>query len=294
MRNDLFHFLAITRNGVMGFAASNPGAAGFDIRFGDLTWHFQKPLFWHLGGNPAQRFTPLFPRLRFTSIFGNIGRLQCGTHNRSARFSLHAHRGHHSFPRWHAARSAPAKTVRSASETTEATEATERGQKFSRRASDLLANSRACSSPRSVAQLIGALLGAWLAHAMFDLPIVELSSKVRTGSGQWIAEAVATAGLLLVILRAPGERAAIMVAAYIGAACWFTASTSFANPAAAFGRMFGDTFAGIAPSSVPAFVIAQLIGAATGLALHTAFEPRKQRAGHPNLVESSGGHGDIR
>ncbi|MEX3980027.1 aquaporin [Paraburkholderia sp. EG287A] len=148
--------------------------------------------------------------------------------------------------------------------------------------------------PYVAAQLVGALLGAWLAHAMFDLPIIELSSKVRTGSGQWIAEAVATAGLLLVILRAPGERASIMVAAYIGAAYWFTASTSFANPAAAFGRMFSDTFAGIAPSSVPAFVIAQLIGAATGLALHTAFEPRKQRARHPNLVESSGGHGDVR
>ncbi|MEM5446185.1 aquaporin [Paraburkholderia guartelaensis] len=148
--------------------------------------------------------------------------------------------------------------------------------------------------PYIAAQLVGALLGAWLAHAMFDLPIVELSSKVRAGTGQWIAEAVATAGLILVILRAPGERAAIMVAAYIGAAYWFTASTSFANPAAAFGRMFSDTFAGIAPSSVPAFVIAQLIGAATGLALHTAFEPRKPRVGHPNLVESSGEHGDAR
>src|SRR5215469_11443209 len=75
--------------------------------------------------------------------------------------------------------------------------------------------------PYITAQLVGALLGAWLAHAMFDLPIVELSSKVRTGTGQWIAEAVATAGLLLVILRAPGERASIMVAAYIGAAYWF-------------------------------------------------------------------------
>ncbi|MCP3705931.1 aquaporin family protein [Paraburkholderia sp. CNPSo 3274] len=148
--------------------------------------------------------------------------------------------------------------------------------------------------PYIAAQLVGALLGAWLAHAMFDLPIVELSSKVRTGTGQWIAEAVATAGLLLVILRAPGERASIMVAAYIGAAYWFTSSTSFANPAAAFGRMFSDTFAGIAPSSVPGFVIAQLFGAAMGLALHTAFEPRKQRVGHPNLVESSGEHGDVR
>ena len=72
---------------------------------------------------------------------------------------------------------------------------------------------------------------------MFDLPIVELSSKVRTGTGKWIAEAVATAGLLLVILRAPAGRATIMAAVYIGAAYWFTASTSFANPGAAFGRM---------------------------------------------------------
>ena len=148
--------------------------------------------------------------------------------------------------------------------------------------------------PYIAAQFVGALLGAWLAHAMFGLPIVELSSKIRTGNGQWIAEAVATAGLLLVILRAPAGRASIMVAAYIGAAYWFTASTSFANPAAAFGRMFSDTFAGIAPSSVPGFVIAQLIGAACGLTLHTAFEPRKQRVDHPNLIESSGGHGDVR
>ena len=148
--------------------------------------------------------------------------------------------------------------------------------------------------PYIAAQLVGALLGAWLAHAMFDLPIVELSSKVRTGTGQWIAEAVATAGLLLVILRAPAGRASILVAAYIGAAYWFTASTSFANPAAAFGRMFSNTFAGIAPSSVPGFVIAELIGAAIGLTLHTVFEPRERRIGHPNLIESSGEHGDIR
>jgi len=148
--------------------------------------------------------------------------------------------------------------------------------------------------PYIAAQLAGALLGAWLAHSMFDLPIVEFSGKVRSGTGQWIAEAVATAGLLLVILRAPVGRASIMVAAYIGAAYWFTASTSFANPAAAFGRMFSDTFAGIAPSSVPGFVIAELIGAVIGLALHTIFEPREQRIGHPNVIESSGEHGDIR
>jgi glycerol uptake facilitator-like aquaporin len=124
--------------------------------------------------------------------------------------------------------------------------------------------------PYVVAQLAGAACGAWLAHAMFDLPILQWSTKLRTGSGQWIAEAVATAGLILVVLRAPAARTAILVAAYIGAAYWFTASTSFANPAAAFGRMFSDSFAGIAPSSVLGFVMAQLAGAAVGVALHRA------------------------
>jgi glycerol uptake facilitator-like aquaporin len=118
------------------------------------------------------------------------------------------------------------------------------------------------------AQLLGAMLGAWTAHAMFELPIFQFSTHVRSGSGQWIAEAVATAGLLLVILRAPPGRASGMVAAYIGAAYWFTASTSFANPAAAFGRMFSDSFAGIAPSSVLAFMAAQCAGALIGWSLH--------------------------
>jgi glycerol uptake facilitator-like aquaporin len=119
--------------------------------------------------------------------------------------------------------------------------------------------------PYIVAQLAGAVLGAWLAHAMFDMSIVQFSTKLRSGPGQWVAEAVATFGLLLVILRAPAPRVAPMVAAYIGAAYWFTASTSFANPAAAFGRMFSDSFAGIAPGSVPGFVAAELVGA--GLAV---------------------------
>ena len=142
--------------------------------------------------------------------------------------------------------------------------------------------------PYVAAQLVGAMLGAWLAHAMFDMTILQFSTKVRSGTGQWIAEAVATAGLLLVILRAPAGRAPAMVAAYIGAAYWFTASTSFANPAAAFGRMFSDSFAGIAPASAPGFVVAQLIGAAIGVALYSALEPRAQRAGHPNVIEASG------
>jgi glycerol uptake facilitator-like aquaporin len=122
--------------------------------------------------------------------------------------------------------------------------------------------------PYVAAQLAGAMLGAWLAHAMFDLSILQFSGKVRSGVGQWLAEAVATAGLLLVILRAPQGRASAMVAAWIGAAYWFTASTSFANPAAACGRMFSDSFAGIAPASVPGFVVAQAVGALAGLAVH--------------------------
>jgi glycerol uptake facilitator-like aquaporin len=147
---------------------------------------------------------------------------------------------------------------------------------------------RSALLPYIAAQLLGAMLGAWLAHAMFDLPILQFSAKVRSGTGQWIAEAVATAGLLLVILRAPAGRAAAMVASYIGAAYWFTASTSFANPAAAFGRMFSDSFAGISPASAPGFVLAELVGAAIGLAIHNAFEPRLHPAGHPNVIEASG------
>lgn len=120
------------------------------------------------------------------------------------------------------------------------------------------------------AQLAGAWAGTLLAQAMFGLPLLQWSARPRSGPGQWLAEAIATAGLLLVVLRAPAGRAAGLVAAYIGAAYWFTASTSFANPAAAFGRMFSDSFAGIAPSSVPGFVLAELAGAALGLGLHRA------------------------
>lgn len=119
-----------------------------------------------------------------------------------------------------------------------------------------------------VAQLLGAACGAWLAHAMFDMPILQFSAKARSGTGQWIAEAVATAGLLLVILRAPHARVAAMVAVYIGAAYWFTASTSFANPAAAFGRMFTDSFAGIAPADTPGFIVSEGLGAVLGVGIH--------------------------
>ena len=131
---------------------------------------------------------------------------------------------------------------------------------------------RSLLAPYVVAQLAGAVLGAWLAHAMFDVAILQFSTKLRGGPGQWLAEVVATAGLLLVILRAPAARVAAMVACYIGAAYWFTASTSFANPAAAFARMFSDSFAGIAPASVPGFIVAQCVGAGLGALIHRGLD----------------------
>lgn len=118
------------------------------------------------------------------------------------------------------------------------------------------------------AQLLGAAIGAWLAHAMFDLEILQWSTKVRSGYSQYLAEAVAAAGLIFVILRSGSGKASTMVASYIGAAYWFTASTSFANPAAVFGRMMSNTFAGIHPSNALHFVAAELVGAFLGLALH--------------------------
>lgn len=111
------------------------------------------------------------------------------------------------------------------------------------------------------AQLVGAVAGVWLAHAMFDLPILQLSQHVRFGLGQWIAEIVATVGLLMVIWGCRAHRepvTAFAVAAYITGAYWFTASTSFANPAVTVARMFSDTFAGIRPIDAPAFIVAQI------------------------------------
>lgn len=134
-----------------------------------------------------------------------------------------------------------------------------------------------------VAQLAGAASGAWLVHAMFEMPILQWSGKLRTGGGQWLAEAVATAGLLLVILRASPQRVSALVACYIGAAYFFTASTSFANPAAVFGRMFSDSFAGIAPQSAPAFVLAQLIGAVLGALIHAGLGRPTPTAAPPSL-----------
>ncbi|NBT91301.1 MAG: aquaporin family protein [Betaproteobacteria bacterium] len=126
------------------------------------------------------------------------------------------------------------------------------------------------------AQLIGAALGAWLAHAMFDLEILQTSTKVRSGTGQLLAEVVATAGLIFVILRAPVGKASALVACYIGAAYWFTASTSFANPAAVFGRMMSNTFAGIRLLDAPQFMLAQVGGAFLGLALFELLKPKSE------------------
>jgi glycerol uptake facilitator-like aquaporin len=131
-----------------------------------------------------------------------------------------------------------------------------------------------------IAQLIGAAIGAWAAHAMFDLEILQWSTKVRTGPAQWFAEAIATAGLLFVILRSPKGKASSLVACYIGAAYWFTASTSFANPAAAFGRMFTNTFAGISPTDVPAFIAAEIVGGFLGLMLHTLLKSENSDGSH--------------
>ena len=127
----------------------------------------------------------------------------------------------------------------------------------------------------AIAQLAGAACGAWLSHAMFDMPILQTSGKLRGGWGQWIAEGVATAGLLFVIIRSSASgvdaKASVLVACYIGAAYWFTASTSFANPAAVFGRMLSDSFAGIAPASALGFVLAQCVGLAVGVLLARVF-----------------------
>jgi glycerol uptake facilitator-like aquaporin len=129
---------------------------------------------------------------------------------------------------------------------------------------------RALLLPYVLAQMLGAALGAGLAHAMFGQPLVQLATQPRGGAGLWIAEAVATFALLLVVLRARPERVAAMVAATIGAGYWYTASTSFANPAATFGRMLTDSYTGIAPSSVPMFVLAQFAGAVSAWAVHRA------------------------
>ena len=126
-----------------------------------------------------------------------------------------------------------------------------------------------------MSQLVGAACGAWLAHAMFGVEIFQWSDKVRTGTGQWLAEAVATAGLLSVILLSPAQKVASLVAAYIGAAYWFTASTSFANPAAVFGRMMSNSFAGIAPENALGFVLSEISGWVVVVVVYKVFNSRQ-------------------
>ncbi len=124
----------------------------------------------------------------------------------------------------------------------------------------------------AIAQVVGGIVGTLLAHAMFALPLLETSTKVRTGAGQWLAEAVATFGLVAVILaglRFRRQATPWLVGLYIVAAYWFTASTSFANPAVAIARALTNTFAGIRPIDVPGFIVAELAGALVALGLTT-------------------------
>lgn len=130
------------------------------------------------------------------------------------------------------------------------------------------------------AQLAGGVIGVCLAHLMFDLAPFQFSQTVRSGTGQWISEAVATFGLLLTIigcLAAAPTFVSFAVGLYITAAYWFTASTSFANPAVTVARSLSDTFAGIAPANVPAFLVAQGIGAALAIFLANWLWPRRRK-----------------
>jgi glycerol uptake facilitator-like aquaporin len=117
-------------------------------------------------------------------------------------------------------------------------------------------------------QIAGCCLGAVLANVMFELPLIQASTHARTGGAQWLAESVATAGLVLVAFTSPSvKEAAWRVPAWIAGAYWFTASTSFANPAISIGRSLSDTFAGIRPEDAPGFILAQLAGGLAGLLL---------------------------
>ena len=127
-------------------------------------------------------------------------------------------------------------------------------------------------------QIAGAIAGVLLANAMFDLPVLQISEKLRSSPGQWLSEVVATFGLVLAIfmaLRAKPETVPAVVGLYITAAYWFTASTSFANPAVTIARQFSNTFAGITPSSVLIFIVAQMIGAALAFWLDRFLAPAR-------------------
>lgn len=137
-------------------------------------------------------------------------------------------------------------------------------------------------------QTIGAVAGTMLANVMFSLPAVEWASTERLTAGALLGEVVATGGLIFIIVTAVTRQQtrmlALLVPAWIGAAYFFTSSTSFANPAATVGRMFSDTFAGIAPSSVPLFILFQFLGALCGLALALALRSRSPVNLHPQGV----------
>jgi len=144
-------------------------------------------------------------------------------------------------------------------------------------------------------QILGGVCGAVLANVMFDRTAFELATKDRITIGHLVGEVVATAGLIaLIFALARTERAALSAAAvgaYIGAAYWFTSSTSFANPAVTIGRMFSDTFAGIAPGSAPGFIAAQIVGALIGLALIVVLYPGIAVSADDVVIPHPSGHG---
>jgi glycerol uptake facilitator-like aquaporin len=147
-----------------------------------------------------------------------------------------------------------------------------------------------------VAQIVGGILGTMLAHAMFAMPLVVFSQRIRTGGPQWLAEAVAAFGLIATILGGQRfQKAAIpwLVGLYITAAYWFTASTSFANPAVAIARSLTNTFSGIRPVDLPGFIIAELVGAVLSLGLmtwllNTSVAGSKEVVTHDNDLSQSG------
>ena len=134
----------------------------------------------------------------------------------------------------------------------------------------------------SAAQVLGGILGAVIANLMFDLDAVSISTHERSDGGLWLGEVVATLGLVVIVLAmlrsGRGDRVAFAVAGWITAAYWFTSSTSFANPAVTVARMFSDTFAGIAPASVPAFVVMQVVGGVLAVGLVLVLHPEKEKA----------------
>jgi glycerol uptake facilitator-like aquaporin len=130
-------------------------------------------------------------------------------------------------------------------------------------------------------QIVGGLVGVWAAHLMFELPLWQISTTIRTGYAQWAAELIATFGILLTIfgcIAQTPDAVAYAVGLYITAAYWFTASTSFANPAVTIARSISDTFAGIAPSGVPTFILTQFVGAMLAIALARWLWPTAQTA----------------